>query len=51
MLNKDAMLEMYQLRHDGKVVGEALRYRRPSAVFLSLTPSTSTDVMLYRRTV
>lgn len=51
MLNNGATLEMYQLRHDGKVVGEALRYRRPSAVFLSLTPRTSTDVMLYRRTV
>lgn len=50
-LNNDATLEIYQLRHDGKVVGEALRYRRPSAAFLGFTASTSTDVMLYRRTV
>ena len=48
MLNNDASLEIYQLRHKGTVAGEALRYRRPSSMFLSVQAS-GTDVMLYRR--
>jgi hypothetical protein len=48
MLNNDASLELYQIRHNGTVVGEALRYRRPTSMFLSVLGS-GTDVMLYRR--
>ena len=48
MLNNDASLEIYQIRHNGTVAGEALRYRRPSSMFLSVLAS-GTDVMLYRR--
>jgi hypothetical protein len=47
-LDSDASLELYQLRHKGTVVGEALRYRRPTSTFLGVLAS-GTDVMLYRR--
>jgi hypothetical protein len=48
MLKNDASLAIYEIRHNGSVVGEALRYRHPSSMFLTVV-GKGTDVMLYRR--
>jgi hypothetical protein len=48
ILNNEASLAIYEIRHNGSVVAEALRYRQPSSMFLTVT-GKGTDVMLYRR--
>jgi hypothetical protein len=48
MLDNNASLEIYQIRHNGTVVKHALRYRRPTSMFLSVLGS-GTDVMLLRK--
>ncbi|MGH2406217.1 MAG: hypothetical protein ACRDGN_17415 [bacterium] len=47
MLDNNASLEIYEIRHDGTVTSYALRYRRPSSMFLSVLGSGK-DVMLHR---
>ena len=47
-LNNHASLEIYHRLNDGKVVGVALRYRRPTSSFLTALLG-GVDEMLYRQ--
>jgi hypothetical protein len=47
MLDNNASLEIFEIRHDGTVTSKALRYRRPTSMFLSVVGSGK-DVMLHK---
>lgn len=47
MLDNNASLEIFEIRHDGTVTSKALRYRRPTSMFLSVLGSGK-DVMLHQ---
>ncbi|MCM3905194.1 MAG: hypothetical protein ND866_26155 [Pyrinomonadaceae bacterium] len=49
-LNNDASLEIYHLLHHGQVVGQALRYRRPTSNLLTVR-GVGLDRMLFRKTL
>jgi hypothetical protein len=49
LLKNDASLEIYHLSHHGHVIGQALRYRRPTSALLTLQ-GPGFDRMLHRRT-
>lgn len=50
LLNHDGSLEMYHVIQNGKVIGEALKYRRPTSKFLSVS-GAGVEVMLHREVI